>query len=195
MFDNEDVPLKPLTEYEDYVDEIRRFTKILADRIKTGDDPNEVMGDYNQNMNDLENRFVSIRIEDYESVRANTTSRVIQAEANSVDPGKPRPPATTDSEEFSAPDDMVCIDVIPNKIVEQGDTDGGEKIEINNDGTRVKIWVRARSQRKPQGKSHIMIAPVIIWGYELDVSNYFSHEDFKTLKTLADDRLFRQFWR
>lgn len=177
------------------MDEIRRFTKILADRIKAGDDPNEVMGDYNQNMNDLENRFVSIRIEDYESVRANTTSRVIQAEANSVDPGKPRPPATTDSEEFSAPDDMVCIDVIPNKIVEQSDTDGGEKIEINNDGTRVKIWVKARSQRKPQWKSHIMIAPVIIWGYELDVSNYFSHEDFKTLKTLADDRLFRQFWR
>lgn len=195
MFHAEDVPLKPLTDYENYVDEIRKFTKILADRIKAGDDPNEAMGDYNQNMDELESQFVSIRIEDYEAVRTVTTSRVIQAEANSVDPGKPRPPATTDGEEFTAPEDMVCIDVQPNKVVDQGDTDNGEKIEISDDGTHVRIWVSARSQRKPQGKSHIMIAPVIIWGYELDMSNYFSYDDFKTLKILADDKLFKIYWK
>ncbi|MFF2591071.1 hypothetical protein ACFVSS_25185 [Peribacillus butanolivorans] len=193
--DNEDIPLKPLTDYENYVDDIRKETKILGERIIAGEDPNVVVADYNKAITNLQNNFIPVRIKDYKSVRDVEKGRFIEAEAESIDIGKPRPPATVVRDDYRAPGDMEYWDAKPGTITDHGDTDNGPKIEILEQGKLVKFTISARSQHKPNGGTHIAISPVITWSYSENIAHRLSYMDFETLQLFADDKLFKKYWK
>lgn len=191
-FTAEDVPLKPLTDYEDYVTQIRKYGEELGQDIVGGMNPNEAVGRYNEKMDNLEDEFVTVRVKDYDAVRQVEQMPQLQASHEPAGLGEPRHTSYSPAK-YEAPEDMTFDTYDFNIQSQYGDCHA--YIDIQLEGQVVIITLTARARHRPQGTSHIIANPIIVWRFDSEGSIDNSKADFDTLERLADDRYFIETFR
>ncbi|WP_134914843.1 hypothetical protein [Paenibacillus sp. IHB B 3084] len=133
----EESTLKPLTDYEDYVSKIRKLAIELGDEIKNNVPPLEAMENYNRKLEDLQDEFINIRLNDYHAVRKVEQMGLVEANHEGTNHGSPRHTSYTNVV-YDAPDGMVFDTYTPGITSTYGDChdyfnilDGGKNSIFN----------------------------------------------------------------
>ena len=183
--------LKPLTDYELYITRIRHFGEELKQDIDNHIPPNEAIGRYNEKLDHLRDEFVTVRVADYYAVRKVNQMGKLEVEKDSIGPGEPKA-TSRNKDEYPAPKNMIYDTHDFNVQSSIGDCHAYDSLRA--DKRVLTIEVTARARHKPQGKSHIVLIPIVAWKYDPSEVTHYCKADFETLERLADDRYYQNLF-
>lgn len=134
------------------------FKKAIAD----GANFEESLKTFQSKQQSLRQEFIEARSKDWAAVRDVVQRPPFEAEVNSVRPGKPRD-SNNQQQDSSAPADMIFDSININPQTEIGNTSNSHAVSAEK--TKVIVFINARSRYIPDGKSHIIVAPIVTWKY------------------------------
>lgn len=173
-------PPKPLTTH---VANFKPKAKAIKDELKkginNGGDLDTLLDKFNTKMDKLQEDFVNLRAAEYAATREVQQKPSFQAEKNSVNPGSARR-SQSNSAVYDAPPGMRVDNININPKTEIGDTNKSSGESEN--GTKAHVSINARSRGRPDGKSHIIVEPIITWRFADPEKE--AEEDWVVLKDL-----------
>lgn len=176
--------VKPLTDHASNIKpKVKAAEEAFQNDIGGGGNFNELLITYNKKIQDIKNDFISTRKTEYLAVREIEQKPSFQAEEQPVYQWEPRQTQRR-SATYNAPEGMKFDTININPKTAIGNTN--KSFSTDSTGRVVTVSIRARSRYATEGKSHIIVEPIVTWRFGAASAENRAKEDWEGLNELLN---------